>query len=160
MRSSRCCSTEEELSSTSEESGAVATGWDAVAPSYAPAAQTRRVPPFDLPHAALDGAAADRRLEAIERALLTVRALRAEVERVRPGLLLERIDGWHSDAAELYAARALEVRYSLAGAEQVLLEAESELEAERQRAHAARAGAMEVGDSTPRDQVSPAGARR
>ena len=120
--------------------------------------------PFDLPHAALDSAAADRRIEAIERALLTVRALRAEVERVRPGLLLERIDGWHSDAAELYAARALEVRYSLAGAEQVLLDAEAELEAEleaeRRRVPAVRAGGMEVGDSTPGDQVSPPGARR
>lgn len=112
------------------------------------------------PPAALEGAAADRRLEAIERALLTLRALRAEVEHVRPGLVLERIDGWHSDAAELYAARALEVRYSLAGAEQVLLEAESELEAERRLANAARAGDVGVGGATPGDQVSPAGAWR
>jgi hypothetical protein len=126
----------------------------------APWAQTRRVTPFDLPHAALDGPAADRRLEAIERALLTVRALRVEVEHVRPGLVRERIVGWHSDAAELYGARALEVRYSLAGAEQVLLDAEAELEAEQRHANAAGAGGVGVGGTTPGDQVPPAGARR
>jgi hypothetical protein len=118
------------------------------------------VTPFDLSHVALDGAAAADRLEAIERALMTLRALRAEVEHVRPGLLLERIDGWHSDAAERYAGRALEVRYSLAGAEQVLLDAESELEAARRRALSARPGGVDADGSTPGDRVSPEGARR
>jgi hypothetical protein len=118
------------------------------------------VTPFDLSHGALDGASAADRLEAIERALMTLRALRAEVEHVRPGLLLERIDGWHSDAAERYAGRALEVRYSLAGAEQVLLDAESELEAERRRALSARSGGVDADGSTPGDRVSPEGTRR
>lgn len=160
MRWSRCCSTERELSSTPGGSSTAAVEWDAVEPSPASSAQTRRVTPSELPHAALDAAASDRRLEAIERALMAVRALRAEVEHVRPGLVLERVDGWHSDTAELYGARAVEVRYALAGAERVLLEAESELEAARRRAHAARAGGVEVGSLTPGDQVSSAGARR
>lgn len=135
------------------------TGSDAAGPGPVPSAHTRRVTPFDLPHAALDGAATDR-LEAIERALLTVRALRAEVEHVRPGLVLDRIEGWHSDAAELYAGRALELRYSLAGAERMLLDAESELDAQRRRALSAHPGGVHADGSTPGDQVSPAGVRR
>lgn len=105
----------------------------------------------------------DRRLEALDQVLFGLRAFLAEVERVRPGLVLDRIDGWHSAAADLYSGRAAEVRYALAGAEQLLLDAEAELVAERERG---RGRAALVADSphvpgpTPPDPVSPAGAER
>jgi hypothetical protein len=91
---------------------------------------------FDLDLAALDAGAIAQRLEAIDQALFGLRAFLAEVERVRPGLVIDRIDGWHSVAADLYSGRAAEVRYSLAGAEQLLRDAEAELVAARERVQA------------------------
>lgn len=116
--------------------------------------------PFDPTSAMLDPAAAGRRLEAIDQALFGLRTFRAEVERVRPGLMLDRIDGWHSDAAGLYADRATEVRYALAGAEHLLLEAETELAAELERVRAAGAVGGVAGAATPRDGVSVTGVHR
>lgn len=108
-----------------------------------------------------DASVADRRLEALDQVLFGLRAFRAEVERVRPGLVLDRIDGWHSAAADLYSGRAAEVRYALAGAEQLLLEAEAELSAERERGRAALTGASpHASGPTPPDPVSPAGPER
>jgi hypothetical protein len=119
------------------------------------------VSPFDPFLLAHDAAAADRRLEAIDQTLFGLRAFRAEVEQVRPGLVLERIDGWHSAAADLYSGRAAEVRYSLAGAERLLLDAEAELVAERERVRAARPAASLHGSGpTPADPVSMAGPAR
>ena len=103
----------------------------------------------------------DRRLEALDQVLFGLRAFLAEVERVRPGLVLDRIDGWHSAAADLYSGRAAEVRYALAGAEQLLLDAEAELVAELERGRAAlTAASPHASGPTPPDPVSPAGAER
>lgn len=116
--------------------------------------------PFDPLLVSHDAVVADRRLEALDQVLFGLRAFRAEVERVRPGLLLDRVEGWHSAAADLYAGRAAEVRYALAGAEQLLLDAEAEVvaERERERAHAARiAPSPHASGPTPPDPVSQAG---
>jgi hypothetical protein len=67
---------------------------------------------------------AERRAEALERELYALRTLRAEVEAMQPGLLLERLDGWHAGAAEHYAERVRDVRLGLAGAEHLLADAE------------------------------------
>lgn len=67
---------------------------------------------------------AERRAEALERELYALRTLRAEVEAMQPGLLLERLDGWHAGAAEHYAERIRDVRLGLAGAEHLLTDAE------------------------------------
>lgn len=108
-----------------------------------------------------DAVVADRRIEALDQVLFGLRAFRAEVERVRPGLVLDRIDGWHSAAADLYSGRAAEVRYALAGAEQLLLDAEAELVAERERGRAALTSASpHASGPTPPDPVSPAGPER
>lgn len=99
------------------------------------------------------------RLDELERALLAVRRLRVEVEHVRPGLVLERIEGWHADAADLYAERASELRYALAGAERALLDAEGRLAVERERARdAVTAAAMAA--ATPDRPVSWMGGGR
>lgn len=117
--------------------------------------------PFDPLLGSHDAVVADRRLEALDQVLFGLRAFRAEVERVRPGLVLDRIDGWHSAAAALYSERAAEVRYSLAGAEQLLLDAEAELVAERERGRAAlTAASPHASGPTPPDPVSPAGPGR
>lgn len=107
-----------------------------------------------------DASVADRRLEALDQVLFGLRAFRAEVERVRPGLVLDRIDGWHSAAADLYSGRAAEVRYALAGAEQLLLDAEAGLVAEREheRGRAAlTAASPHASGPTPPDPVSSMG---
>jgi hypothetical protein len=104
---------------------------------------------FQYSSAAFDPAAAERRLEELEQVLYALRRLRAEVESVRPGLVLDRVAGWHSGAAELYAERAFEVRYALAGAERSLEDAELELTSERYRLHAAAA------DDAARAPVTP-----
>jgi hypothetical protein len=78
----------------------------------------------DAAHAAIRDAP---RAEALERELVVVRVLRAEVEQLQPGLLLEQLDGWHAGAAEHYAERVREIRLTLAGAEHLLLEAERAL---------------------------------
>lgn len=69
-------------------------------------------------------AEAERRAQALERELYALRTLRAEVDAMRPGLLLERLDGWHAGAAEHYAERVRDVRLGLAGAEHLLADAE------------------------------------
>ncbi|GAA1058952.1 hypothetical protein [Agromyces bracchium] len=106
---------------------------------------------------ALSPASAELRLAAIEQALFALRRLRVEVEQVRPGLVLERLDGWHDDAAALYADRALELRFALAGAEHGLLDAEQALVAERERAREAHATALSI--ATPDRPVSGSGGR-
>ncbi|MRX43751.1 hypothetical protein [Agromyces kandeliae] len=103
----------------------------------------------------LSPAAAELRLGAIDRALIALRRLRVEVEQVRPGLVLERLDGWHDDAADLYADRARELRFALAGAERSLLDAEDRLVVERERAREADAAARSI--TTPDRPVSGAG---
>ncbi len=105
----------------------------------------------------LSPASAELRLEAIEQALFALRRLRVEVESVRPGLVLERLDGWHDDAADLYAERARELRFALAGAEGALVDAETRLVAERERAREAREAALAI--ATPDRPVSGAGGR-
>ena len=117
--------------------------------------------PFDPLLLSHDAVVADRRLEALDQVLFGLRGFRAEVERVRPGLLLDRVDGWHSAAADLYAGRAAEVRYALAGAEQLLLDAEAEVVAERERVRAARiVPSPHASGPTPPDPVSQAGPGR
>lgn len=69
-------------------------------------------------------AEAERRAHALERELYALRTLRAEVDAMRPGLLLEQLDGWHATAAEHYAERVRDVRLGLAGAEHLLADAE------------------------------------
>lgn|GEM_PF-2635245 len=107
--------------------------------------------------APVSAAVAALRLGAIEQTLLALRTLRVEVELVRPGLVLERIDGWHADAAELHAERASELRLALAGAEQALLDAEAGLEVERERARVAHAAALAT--ATPDRPVTGSGGR-
>ncbi|GAA1058008.1 hypothetical protein GCM10017608_04110 [Agromyces luteolus] len=107
--------------------------------------------------ASVSPAVAALRLGAVEQALLALRRLRVEVEQVRPGLVLDRIDGWHADAADLYAERARELRFALAGAEQALLDAEARLEVEHERARAAHAAALAV--ATPDRPVTGSGGR-
>jgi hypothetical protein len=66
--------------------------------------------------------------QAIERELTVLRMLRVEVEQFRPGLLPDDgTDGWRSIAADRYAERLDEVRIAVAGAERLLLDAESGL---------------------------------
>jgi hypothetical protein len=91
----------------------------------------------------VDAAAARRahRLDAIERELFALRKLRAEVDLVRPGLLLDRLEGWHSAAAEHYAERVVDVRLGLAGAVHLLATAERSLGAALE--HARRGGALQ-----------------
>ncbi|WP_401000582.1 hypothetical protein [Agromyces sp. GXQ0307] len=110
-----------------------------------------------IPSTSLSPASAALRLAAIEQALAALRRLRVEVEQIRPGLVLERLDGWHDDAAELYAHRARELRFALAGAEQGLLDAEHGLVAERERAREAHAAALAI--ATPDRPVTGAGGR-
>jgi hypothetical protein len=69
-------------------------------------------------------AEAERRAQALERELYALRILRAEVDAMQPGLLLEQLDGWHAGAAEHYAERVRDVRLGLAGAEHLLADAE------------------------------------
>ena len=67
-------------------------------------------------------------LEALERELTVLRMLRVEVEQFRPGLLPDDgTDGWRSSAADHYAERLDELRIAVAGAERLLLDAESGL---------------------------------
>ncbi|WP_430646784.1 hypothetical protein [Agromyces sp. GXS1127] len=99
------------------------------------------------------------RLDALERALVALRRLRVEVEHVRPGLVLERIEGWHAEAADRYAGRAGELRLALAGAERSLLDAEGRLEVERERTRDAVTAAA-LAAATPDRPVSAAGAGR
>jgi hypothetical protein len=65
------------------------------------------------------------RAEALEHELFAIRRLRVEVELTQPGLLLERLEGWHSGAAEHYAERVRDVRLGLAGAVHLLTATES-----------------------------------
>ncbi|MEI5584579.1 MULTISPECIES: hypothetical protein [unclassified Agromyces] len=88
---------------------------------------------------ALAALRASRRAEALERELLAVRVLRVEVEQMRAGLLLDRLDGWHAGAAENYAGRVREIRVAIAGAEHLVREAEGALVAALD--HARRNGA-------------------
>ncbi|MFC9917188.1 hypothetical protein [Agromyces binzhouensis] len=108
-----------------------------------------------IPSTSASPAAAELRLGAIDQALWALRRLRVEVEQVRPGLVLERLEGWHDDAAELYADRARELRFALAGAERSLLDAEDRLAVERERAREACAAARSI--VTPDRPVSGAG---
>lgn len=78
----------------------------------------------DPHHASAPIAGEARRAEALERELYALRTLRAEVELMQPGLLIERLDGWHSGAAEHYAERVTDVRLGLAAAEHLLADAE------------------------------------
>jgi hypothetical protein len=87
------------------------------------------------PHA-VDLAGRAQRVEALERELFSLRRLRGEVELMQPGLLLDRLEGWHSGAAELYAERVLDVRLALAGAIHLLAAAERALGAALERARA------------------------
>lgn len=72
----------------------------------------------------------------LERELVALRRLRAEVELTLPGLLLDRPDGWHSGAADRYAERVLDVRLGLAGAVHLLTTCERTVEAALERARA------------------------
>ncbi|WP_438853413.1 hypothetical protein [Agromyces sp. M3QZ16-3] len=110
-----------------------------------------------IPPTSLSPASAELRLGTIEQALLALRRLRVEVEQVAPGLVLERLDGWHDDAADLYADRARELRLALAGAGRALFEAEHGLVAERERALELQAAALSI--ATPERPVSGAGGR-
>lgn len=69
-------------------------------------------------------AEAERRAHALECELYALRTLRAEVDAMRPGLLLDQLDGWHAGAAEHYAERVRDVRLGIAGAEHLLAAAE------------------------------------
>ena len=77
-----------------------------------------------------------RRAEALQRELYALRTLRAEVEAMQPGLLLERLDGWHAGAAEHYAERVRDVRLGIAGAEHLLADADRAVAAALERARA------------------------
>ncbi|MBM7502855.1 hypothetical protein ACFPER_05190 [Agromyces aurantiacus] len=103
------------------------------------------------------GVAADRLLDALDHLLFGLRAFRAEVERVQPGLVLERIDGWHSGAADHYADRTTEVRVAVAGAERFLLDAEAAIAIARERARTAQAAAIAAALATPDGAMSPTG---
>ncbi|HEX6955487.1 MAG TPA: hypothetical protein VF156_11460 [Agromyces sp.] len=77
------------------------------------------------PHLAPEATTRHARLaEALRRELYALRTLRAEVEAMQPGLLPERIDGWHAGAAEYYAERVRDVRLGIAGAQHLLADAE------------------------------------
>lgn len=89
------------------------------------------------PHLVSEAMARDaRRAEALQRELYALRTLRAEVEAMQPGLLLERLDGWHAAAAEHYAERVRDVRLGIAGAEHLLAEADRAVAAALERARA------------------------
>jgi hypothetical protein len=81
-----------------------------------------------LDAASLHLAARAHRAEALERELFALRRLRAEIELMQPGLLLERLEGWHAGAADHYAERVLDVRLALAGAMHLLSTAERSLD--------------------------------
>jgi hypothetical protein len=81
-------------------------------------------------------------VEALERELTVLRMLRVEVEQFRPGLLPDDgTDGWRSSAAERYAERLDELRIALAGAERLLLDAESGLVRHLERLRSEAGGA-------------------
>jgi hypothetical protein len=130
------------------------------------AVQARRVTPFDagIPAVAAGTPAAvalalARRIDTLERDLIALRRLRVEVEQVRPGLVLERIEGWHADAADLYADRARDLRIALAGAEQSLLDAERRLGAEVERARLTQAAGVHGSGATPDRPVTGSAGR-
>lgn len=81
-------------------------------------------------------AEAERRAQALERELYALRTLRAEVDAMRPGLLLEQLDGWRAGAAEHYAERVRDVRLGLAGAEYLLADAEGAVATALERSRA------------------------
>lgn len=85
--------------------------------------------PIDATVAAHAAALTMRRAEALERELYAVRLLLAEVQQLRPGLLLDRLDGWHAGAADHYAERVRDIRLALAGTEHVMHDAEHALAA-------------------------------
>ncbi|MGR0218797.1 hypothetical protein [Agromyces sp. ZXT2-6] len=87
----------------------------------------------DATPAVLDAARRSRRADALERELYAVRTLRAEVELMQPGLLLDRLEGWHAGAAEHYAERVRDVRLALAGAAHLLATTERALAAALER---------------------------
>jgi hypothetical protein len=99
-------------------------------------AQARSVHSPDPRADAVDLARRAQRAEALERELFALRRLRAEVELTQPGLLLDRLEGWHSGAAEQYAERVLDVRLGLAGAMHLLAAAERVIGAALDRARA------------------------
>jgi hypothetical protein len=91
------------------------------------------------PDPVADAAAESRRQHraaALERELFALRRLRAEVELMQPGLLLDRLEGWHSGAAVRYAERVLDVRLGLAGSVHLLGAAEHQVEAALERVRA------------------------
>jgi hypothetical protein len=61
------------------------------------------------------------------------------VELTQPGLLLDRLEGWHSGAADQYAERVLDVRLGLAGAVHLLAASEREVDAALERVRASGA---------------------
>ncbi|UIP60075.1 hypothetical protein [Agromyces marinus] len=85
---------------------------------------------------------AARRREMLEPELLALRVLRAEIACVRPGLLVERVEGWQSLAGDRYA----DLMRDLAGA---LADAETELERAEREAQAAVL-ALEEAEATAR----------